>query len=284
MTRPRGGTQAGHGLKAEAQLASSPRHTHAKGLSKRTFARAHTHGPGAPVQLWLPATQGGPHLLVATCDALLETALAVTGLVAQQRRHQPEQEAAARDRFEEPRVAADQFCARARRRHGAAGQLGPPGRRDGLRAHRAPAVAEGDAVQPGGPVVAQPRPVCALQRARVRPPVRDAPPDGLRPLARRPARVPPDRLEDAGAPRGGRDGGRRGGHGAARAGPLQRRRARASRGPHGRHLQPRGLQGGGPLRVRHLRRRVHAGGHHERGVLARGSPGAGPPDRLLRRQ
>ncbi len=54
---------------------------------------------------------------------------------------------------------------------------------------------------PADPAVGQPRPLRALGRARLHPPVRRAAPLGLRPHARRPQAVPPVGVAHAGAPR-----------------------------------------------------------------------------------
>ncbi|MDZ7731702.1 MAG: FIST C-terminal domain-containing protein [Acidimicrobiia bacterium] len=74
-----------------------------------------------------------------------------------------------------------------------------------------------------GPRLARPRPVRALGRARVHPAVLAAAPDRLRPVARRPARLPPVGQPHPRPPRGAPHRRDRGHDGAARAGVRQRR-------------------------------------------------------------
>ena len=77
----------------------------------------------------------------------------------------------------------------------------PSGHRDGARPARLPALPRGDAAQPGEPALAGPRPVHPQRRPRLRPPVLDAPPRRLQPLARGAEALPPVAVGDARATR-----------------------------------------------------------------------------------
>ena len=134
---------------------------------------------------------------------------------------------------------------------------------------------------PADPGVARPRPLRAVQRARLDPPVLAAVPVRLRPRARRHRGVPPVRVAHARPPRGAPHPGHRGHDRAARPGLRRRRRhgdrrARAARAV--RHPPRR------PPHVRHRRRRVLHGGRQPRGGLARRPPRPRPADLRVRRQ
>ena len=163
----------------------------------------------------------------------------------------------------------------------AQGEQRPPGHGDGARAARPRALQPDHEARSGRSRVARPRPVRAVQRARVDPAVLDAVPLRLRPRARRHQGVPPVGVADTRPSRGPPHRRRRGHHRPARPGLRQRRR-------HGdrRALPARPLRHGGdrPPHVRDRRRRLLHGGRQPRGGLARRSPRARQADLRLRRQ
>ena len=123
-----------------------------------------------------------------------------------------------------PRVRGDQAHPRLGDGCPAARQERPPGHGDGARSARPRAVQPGDAPPSRRSGVARPRPVRALQRPRLDPPVLDALPLRLRARARRPHGVPLVRVAHPGPPRGRPHAGHRGDHRPARPGLRQRRR------------------------------------------------------------
>ena len=137
---------------------------------------------------------------------------------------------------------------------------------------------------PSRSALGQPRPLHALERARLDAAVRPAAPDRLRPADRRAQALPPARLQDAGASgiplhAGGGNHDR-----AARPGRRQRRRD-GDRGKSARRaLQPAGFRRRRPPHLRVHGRRLHDGRRLARGLRARRHPRAGQTDRLLRRQ
>ena len=101
----------------------------------------------------------------------------------------------------DPAHRDDRHDPRARDGRGAEGERRPPGHGDGARAARLPPLPRRAAPQPGRSALARPRPLRPLGRPRLHPPVRVAPPRGLRPHARRPRAVPPVGLAHAGSSR-----------------------------------------------------------------------------------
>ena len=192
------------------------------------------------------------------------------------------------------RVAADAVSPRARHRspghladpwlrHGrpAAGQQRAPGHGDGARPARQRPVQPGAQARPGGPRLARPRPVRALQRPRLDPPVLDALPVGLRPRAGRHRGLPPVRLAHARATP--RPATRR----ASRSRPG--RSARGSATPSGWPSPSASCASGSaptcrPPHLRHRRRRLLHGGRQPRSGVARRPPRPRPPDLRVRRQ
>ena len=129
--------------------------------------------------------------------------------------------------------------------------------------------------------LARPRPVRALERARVDAPLLDALPHRLRARARRPRAVPAVGLDDAGSPRVRPRAGHRGHDRSARPGHRQRGRHRARRGATcARASAPRSPT---TTSSRSARRRPR-GGREPRGRVARRSPRSRSARRRLRRQ
>ncbi len=120
--------------------------------------------------------------------------------------------------------------------------------------------------------VAGSRPLRALGRPRLHPPVRRAAPDGLRPHDGRPEGVPPVGVEDARASRVAPHARRQRHHRPARPGRRQRGRHGDRRADARRALQPAGPRDRRPPHVRDLLRRRHDGGHLGRGVVDRRLP------------
>ena len=179
-----------------------------------------------------------------------------------------------RDRGDQDRPRLGDGCPAAR-------QQRPPGDGDGPRSSRPRALQPGHAPPPGRPGVARPRPLRALQRPRIDPPVLDALPVRLRPRARRPHGVPLVRIADPRPSRGGPHAGHRGHHRTARPGLRQlrgdgRRRAGAARAL---RCRPRR-----PPHVGDCRRRLLHGRRQPRSRVARRTPRPRSAERRVRRQ
>ena len=137
---------------------------------------------------------------------------------------------------------------------------------------------------PANPAWAGPRPLRALQRARLDAAVRAAAPHGLRGVDGRPQGLPPDALEDAGASGVRHDPGRGDDDRAAGPGTRQRGGHGARGEAAGRRVQPPRAHHRRPPDLRLPGRRLPHGGHLARGVLARGHAPARQARRPLRRQ
>ena len=156
----------------------------------------------------------------------------------------------------------------------AEGEVRPPGRPDGTRPARLPALHARHEAQPRERGLVRPRPLHPLGRPRVDAALRVALPVRLRADARRPQELPPARQPDRRAPRARRRGRDRGHHRPARPGHLDGRRPRARRGDAGRPLQPPRPRPDRPPHLRDRQRRRHPGGRGLRGLLAGRPPRA----------
>ena len=137
------------------------------------------------------------------------------------------------------RTARDQRHQRSGHRRPHGGGLGPPGHRHGPRPPGPCALHPGDAPRPVRARLARPRPVRALQRARLHPAVLDALPHRLRADPRRPAGVPQLGQPHPGSPRAQPHPGRRGHHRAVGPRGGQRRRDGYRRALDAQPLLPR---------------------------------------------
>ncbi len=137
---------------------------------------------------------------------------------------------------------------------------------------------------PGNPRVGRPRPLRAVERARLDAAVFAAAPDGLSALDRRPRAIPAVRLAYGGTP-GSRPAPRhRDDDRAARAGPRQCSRHGNRREVARGDVQPAVAHDRRPSHLRLPRRRLPDGRHFARGLLAGGHAAARQADLLLRRQ
>ena len=134
---------------------------------------------------------------------------------------------------------------------------------------------------PTEPGVARPRPVRAVQRARLDPALHHALPDRVRPHPRRPASLPQLGQPHAGPPRAQACARHRSHHRAARPGLRQQRRHGHRRAVAAGQLLARGLR---PPHLRVRRRRVLRRGHLPRGRLAGRASGPRPARLRLRQQ
>ena len=169
-------------------------------------------------------------------------------------------------------------------RHGAEGEQRPSRpaarrRADGLCAVDAPAQA-----QPGESALARSRPLRALGRARLGAALQPAPPDRLRPVARRHQAVPPVGQQGAGPSRARPHRRRRGHHRAARPGLRQRGRHGDRRSASRGALQPRRPHRRRPPHLGDRQRRRPDGRRRVRGGVARRAPAARQAGLPLRRQ
>ena len=168
--------------------------------------------------------------------------------------------------------------------HGRGGQVRAPGRPHGAGARGLRALHARAAAQSRQPRLAQPRPLRALERARLGPALQPAAPVRVRPAAGRAQALQTVGQPDPGAP--GIPAHGRGGDHDRPAGPghRQRRRHGHRRAAPGGALQPRGAEDRGPLHLCLLRRRRPHGGRVFGGGLAGRAPRPGAADLPLRRQ
>ena len=145
-----------------------------------------------------------------------------------------------RDRHrDQRRPDRDRYHPDARHRWRPAGEQRPSGRADGRRADGLRALDALPAPRAHAPRLVRSRPVRAVGRSREHAPVLAAPPDRLRPAARRAQALPAARLAHARPPRVRPDRGRRGHDRAARAGLRERGRHGHRRAAPGGRVRPR---------------------------------------------